>query len=282
MLTRARGDEQRMHFLTRDSPSTRTRRRRFRHVRGQIRRLARRLLRAAALRRALLAGGPLEDLTRYEESVFSQNGEDGILRAIFGRVGARTRYFVEFGVEDGTQCNTRYLAERRAWRGLLMDGGHEDPRRNLHREMVTAENVVGLFRKYGVPREFDLLSIDIDGNDYWVWQAIAQVWRPLVVVVEYNASEGPSVATSVPYDPAFRWSGTNYFGASLRAMAELGARHGYTLVTCDSNGVNAFFVVDEVVEGNFVRRPVEQLYREPRYHNGGGHPPDPSRRLRPV
>jgi hypothetical protein len=251
-------------------------------LRRKTRRWLRAVRAAATLWRDLRRGGPLDDLTRYERSVHSQNGEDGILRAIFGRIGDGTRYFVEFGVEDGDECNTRYLAERRGWSGLLMDGGHEDPRRNLRREMITAENVVGLFHKYGVPAEFDLLSIDIDGNDYWVWRAVAAVWRPRVVVIEYNASEGPVKSTSVAYDPAFRWSETDYMGASLRALATLGMEHGYTLVACDSRGVNAFFVVDELVEGNFVRRSIEELYRPPRYRDGGGHPPDPTRRLLPV
>jgi len=253
-----------------------------RPVRKKLKRFLREIRGTMALRADLRRGGPLDDLTRYEKSVYSQNGEDGILRAIFARIGPGTRYFVEFGVEDGTQCNTRYLAERQGWTGLLMDGGHTDPRRNLHREMITVENVVALFRKYGVPAEFDLLSIDIDGNDYWVWRAIATVWRPRVVVIEYNASEGPDVSTSIVYDPAFRWSETNYMGASLRALATLGASHGYTLVACDSRGVNALFVADEFVRDNFVRHSVAELYRPPRFRADGGHPPDPSRRMPPV
>ena len=251
-------------------------------VRTKLKRFLREIRGAIALRADLCRGAPLGDLTRYERSVYSQNGEDGILHAIFARLGEGTRFFVEFGVEDGAECNTRYLAERRGWSGLLMDGEHADSRRNLRREMITAENVVALFRTYGVPAAFDLLSIDIDGNDYWVWRAIATVWRPRVVVIEYNASEGPDVSTSIVYDPAFVWSETAYMGASLLALATLAGSHGYTLVACDSRGVNAFFVVDELVAGHFARRSVAELYRPPRFRDGGGHPPDPSRRLQPV
>jgi hypothetical protein len=226
---------------------------------------------------------PPHDLTRYERRVYSQFGEDGILRAIFGRIGTTNRYFVEFGVEDGRECNTRYLAERRGWRGLLMDLEHEDPRRNLHRERVTAENVNELFEKYGVPRAFDLLSIDIDGNDYWVWRSLAPHWRPRVVVIEYNASAGPVERRSIAYDPFFRWTGTNYQGASLAALAAVGTVQGYTLIACDSHGVNAFFVRDDLVEGNFARRALAELYRPPDFlPGGGGHPPDPTRQLVPV
>jgi len=251
-------------------------------MRKKIKRFLRELRGQVALRAALRRGGPLGDLTRFERSVHSQNGEDGILEAIFARIGPGGRSFVEFGVEDGRECNTRHLAERHGWSGLLMDGGHEDARRNLRREMITAENVVGLFRQYGVPAALDLLSIDIDGNDYWVWRALAPHWRARVVVIEYNASEGPEASTSIVYDPAFRWDETDYMGASLGALVALGATHRYTLVACDSRGVNAFFVADELVEGNFTRRPAAELWRPPRFLDGGGHRRHPSRRLQPV
>lgn len=252
------------------------------NVRKRIKRFLRELRGTMALRADLRHGGPFNDLTRYETSTYSQNGEDGILRAIFARIGAGSRYFVEFGVEEGDECNTRYLAERQNWTGLLMDGGHADSRRNLHRETVTVENVAGLFRKYGVPATMDLLSIDIDGNDYWVWREVSRHWRPRVVVIEYNASEGPDVSTSIVYEPGFHWTETDYMGASLQALVTLGTSRGYTLVACDSRGVNAFFVVDELVPGNFVRHTVSQLYRPPRFRAQGGHPPDSTRRMQPV
>ena len=255
---------------------------RFKTARRKIKRAVRGVIPRLTLRRHLRRGLPLDDLTRYERRVYSQNGEDGILDAIFAKIGAGTRRFVEFGVEDGDECITRYLAECRGWSGLLMDGGYDDPRRNLHRERITAENVVALFHKYGVPPAFDLLSIDIDGNDYWVWTAVAAVWRPRVVVIEYNASEGPHASTAIAYDPDFQWTETDYFGASLQALVKLGASHGYTLVACDSRGVNAFFVIDELVDGNFVRHSPELLFRPPRFRAKHGHPPDGARRLQPV
>ena len=137
---------------------------------------------------------PLRDLTRYERKMsprnrgeYAQSGEDGVLEAIFALIGPTNRHYVEFGTQDGIQCNTRWLMKHRGWSGLLMDGSHENPSIGLAREFVTAGNVEELFRKYGVPAEFDLLSIDIDGNDYWVWRAIRS-YRPRVVVIEYNAS----------------------------------------------------------------------------------------------
>ncbi len=253
-----------------------------------LRKVSRRAIADVRFRREVVGrAAPLRDLTRYEMRVRSQNGEDGILRAIFARIGPGSRYYVEFGVESGRECNTRYLREAGGWTGLLMDGGHEDPAINLRREFITAENVEALFAKYGVPREPDLLCIDIDGNDYYVWRTLAPRWRARVVVVEYNAMYGPTDRRTIAYDPAFRWRGTDYMGASLQALVSVADRWGYTLVACDSRGVNAFFVRDDLLGGHFERRPAAELYRPPRFGPkvGGrhrGHPPDPTRRMQPV
>jgi hypothetical protein len=224
-------------------------------------------------REVLRSRAPIRDLTRYERRIYSQNGEDGILQAIFARVGTTNRYFVEFGVEDGSQCNTRYLADRQGWRGLLLDGRYEDPVRSLHREFVTAENINALFVQYEVPREFDLLSIDIDGNDLWVWSSIDERWRPRVLVIEYNSSVGPDTALTIPYDPAFSWDGTTYFGSSLRALCALAQLRGYALVACDSCGVNAFFVRAELVAALGEPATVGRAFRPPYYgRHLCGHP----------
>jgi hypothetical protein len=231
-----------------------------------------------AVSRALAATGPVGSLERYEQRFTSQNGEDGILAALYARIGTTNRHFVEFGVEDGGECCSRHLRERRGWTGLLMDGGeHARPVGPVHREFITAENVTALFAKYGVPAEFDLLSIDIDGNDYWVWQALSG-YSPRVVVIEYNAAIPPSESRTVPYDPAFRWDGGDYFGASLLALERLGRRKGYTLVGCDSRGINAFFVRNDCLGDHFATRSVAELYRPPRFgarvHGRRiGHPP---------
>ena len=208
--------------------------------------------------RARRSGVPVSDLTPFEKRYSSQNGEDGILEAIFALVGTTNRYFVEFGVEDGRVCNTRRLRER-GWSGLQMDP-RDPPGRGVAREFVTAENIEALLEKHGVPPVFDLLSIDIDGNDYWVWKAI-RARRARVVVVEYNATVPPSESRTIVYDPAFRWDGTDYFGAGLRALEKLGREKGYALVGCDSRGVNAFFVDAALVPGRFVPPPLEAMYR---------------------
>jgi hypothetical protein len=225
---------------------------------------------------------PIADITRYERRFSSQNGEDGILEALFTVIPAAAKYFVEFGAGSGGECNSARLAKR-GWTGLLMDAVAPPPSAPfpIHQELITAENINALFEKYNVPPAFDLLSIDIDGNDYWVWKSIT-AYRPQIVVVEYNASVPPTESRVMPYDPNFRWTGTDYFGASLAALAQLGAAKGYVLVGCDTSGTNAFFVDAAKAAGHFAPRSVAELYRPPNYRKVKRHPPDPSRTLMPI
>lgn len=229
---------------------------------------------------------PIHDITTFQRFIplierreFSQNGEDGILEAIFAMIETTNQFGVEFGVEDGTECNMRYLLKHKGWTGLLMDGGYDDPSVNLHREFITAENIEDLFRKYAVPEHFDLLSIDIDGNDYWVWKAI-QHFHPRVVVIEYNAHIPPGVAKTIPYDPTFVWDKTDYYGASLLALKGLGETKGYTLLGTDKNGVNAFFIESSLVPGRFAPPKWPGTYHPPAFKGktGNRHAPDPMQR----
>ena len=152
------------------------------------------------------------------------------------------RYAVEFGVgEMGEECNTRLLFEQ-GWTGLRMDGMEQPGPTDVRREFITAENIDELFARHGVPDDFDLLSIDIDSNDYWVLAALDARYRPRVLTMEYNASLGPTARKTIAYDPTHVWDVSSYFGASLAALHSVAAGRGYELVGCDSTGVNAFWV----------------------------------------
>lgn len=107
-------------------------------------------------------------LQKFANKIYSQNREDGVIAFLLDCVGRDQKYFVEFGVENGSECNTRYLREHAGFTGLMMDGGFENASIGLHQEFVTAANINELFKKYDVPSEFEILSIDIDGNDLWV------------------------------------------------------------------------------------------------------------------
>jgi hypothetical protein len=227
----------------------------------------------------------VRDLRAYEHRVHSQNGEDGILREILNRIGVTNRYFVEFGVESGSECNCAELVFGQKWQGLFLEADDNYFRALAERyrehagvkcvqSVVTSGNIESLLESGGVPAEFDVLSIDIDGNDYWVWAAIRR-WRPRVVVIEYNASFPPPQKWVMAENPAHRWNGTNYFGASLESLAALGREKGYALVATDSRGVNAFFVrADLATPGRFLDPVTAYHFSPPRYGpHRGGHPP---------
>ncbi len=205
---------------------------------------------------------PLADVNVYEAKVYSQNGEDGIIKAIFQKIGTTNKYAVEIGVEDGTECNTRYLIQKAGWQSLQLDGSDNNPPQ-IKQEFITAENINDLLKKYNAPTEFDLLSVDIDYNTYWVWKAIEH-YSPRVVIVEYNAAFPPTESKAVEYDPNGVWDSTNYFGASLLAYKKLGEAKQYTLIGCDNRGVNAFFVRNDLAH-HFVKKNIAEIYKAPRY-----------------
>lgn len=213
------------------------------------------------------------DLSKFERSIYSQNGEDGVIEILFELLGTDSRYCVEFGAVDGLYVsNTLNLRKHKGWTCLLLDGGHENQAINLQREFVTAENINELFEKYEVPENLDLLSIDIDYNDFYVWKALNSRYRPRVVVVEYNAMILPHDDSLVPYKADAVWDWTNYFGAGILAFSRLAKMKGYTLVHADRSGTNLFFVRDELMKGIRFKNAgqVEELYRPPHYLNGSG------------
>jgi hypothetical protein len=216
-------------------------------------------------------------LEPFGYKVYSQNEEDGILAEIFRRIGVTSRTFVEFGCGDGAVNNTVFLLMQ-GWRGLWIDGNEANvarARAKWHRQMkagyltckvafITRNNINDLLSD--MDREIDLLSIDIDGNDYHIWEAI-DVVCPRVVCIEFNAKFPPPVSWAMPYDDRFVWDGSDHFGASLSALVELSMRKGYSLVGCDLTGVNAFFVRDDLLGGKFaIELTPEALYQPPRYY----------------
>jgi len=214
-------------------------------------------------------------LQRFERQVFSQNGEDGIIQEIFKRIGAASRMFLEIGIEDGRETNTTWLLQK-GWRGVWIDGNRSatqraarefarplsDRRLILETASVTAENIPGLLEKIQFPCEFDLISLDIDRNTFYLWQALCRL-RPRVVVIEYNAIVPPEDDWRVEYAADRGWNGTSYFGASLKAYETLGRELGYCLVGCETAGVNAFFVRQDLVADHFAAPFTSENHYEP-------------------
>jgi len=206
-----------------------------------------------------------------------------VLQALLRRLGSGSRFFVEFGAGSGEQANCVLLADHFRWRGVFIERDDQQYRqlesryranRRIHTRQaaITPANVEELFAQAGVPAAFDVLSVDVDGNDYWIWKAL-DAFRPRVVVIEYNGALPLDRRLVMPHDDRHTWDGTDYFGASLGAYLALGTVKGYELAHLDANGVNAFFVsVDELT-----RLSRRQTGR--RALAGGVRlPPDPHRR----
>jgi len=194
---------------------------------------------------------------------YSQFEEDGILLFVFALIGTSNRVAVEICAGDGIECMCTNLVLNHGWRGYLFDGDKSRVERGraffrrspdtlgypptFTHAWITAENVNGLLREGGVPRDIDLLSLDIDGMDYWVWKAIDWI-RPRVVVCEAHDIIGPEDALTVPYDPSFVRTVPDYGGASLGAMTKLAEQKGYRLVGVHRYGFNAFFVLNGLAD----------------------------------
>lgn len=205
-----------------------------------------------------------QDPANYEFKVFSQSGEDGIIQYLISKVNIHNKKFIEFGVENYLESNTRFLALNNYWSGLVIDGDREnidfikrDPiywRCNIKAEcsFITKDNINDIFIKNGITGEIGLLSVDIDGNDYWVWEAINSV-NPAIIVAEYNSFFGSEKQITIPYDPDFVRSEAHfskiYYGASIAALTGLANKRGYKLVAGNRSGNNVFYVREDLMNG---------------------------------
>ena len=209
-----------------------------------------------------------------------------MIAEVLRRIEAPGHFFVEFGVETGVEGNCVRLAAE-GWSGLFIEADDTafaglQQRYAANTQVTTAharvlpETVELIFHEHGVPAEPDVLSIDVDGNDFWIWQALAS-FRPRLLIIEYNASLGPDRVLAQPYLPDFRWDGSDFFGASIAALRALGAEKGYVNVHNESVGVNAFFVRSDLAGDLTPAEPVPTP--RPSYGpTGEGHPPDPLKR----
>jgi hypothetical protein len=205
----------------------------------------------------------IETLSEAEFRVFSQWGEDGIVEWLVNHLDMSDHRFIEFGVESFREANCRFLLQHRNWRGLVMDSSEQNMAA-LRKErlfwmhdltakaaFIARENINDLIVTEGFAGPLGILSIDLDGNDYWVWKAINCV-NPAIVICEYNPILGDQHALAVPYDAQFQrfsahYSGL-YFGCSIAALRHLAEQKGYTFVGTNSNGINAFFVRNDLGE----------------------------------
>jgi len=213
-------------------------------------------------------------LTRFQTSIYSQNGEDGVIAEIFSRIGTTNRYFLEVGIEDGTQNNTRFLLEQ-GWKGTWIEGDEVAAARaksnfsqfveSGHLQIISArvgpQNIMELINSHNIPSEIDFISLDIDQATSHLWSAVTL--RARAACIEYNASIPASSPVETPYDPGQNWDGTNWFGAGLKRLEQIGRGKGLDLVGCDLLGVNAFFVANTLTEGKFQGPFTSEQHWEP-------------------
>jgi hypothetical protein len=209
--------------------------------------------------------------------VYSQGDEDGIIEEIFYRLDITNGLFCEIGVENGLECNTLYLLHK-GWRGGWIEGNIQqslsikekfgsviDKRLKVFFEIISSENIDDLLSKITSDKSgLDFLSIDIDGNDIYLFECLQH--KPKVICIEYNAKFRGNLVKKQKYNPQKFWSGTDYMGSSLKALVEVGTSKGYRLVGTNITGANAFFVRDDLATNLFSENSSsEYLYNPPRY-----------------
>lgn len=189
------------------------------------------------------------EIFKNEYKVFSQSKEDGVIMKLLEFINkTRNGFYVEFGTQQGLECNTRNLRENYAWKGLLMDGLYENLSINLHKEPILHSNILELFEKYKIEKDFDLLSEDTDYADYWIVEKILTKYRPKILVHEVN-QQGPELCVTVPKpDKLTFWDGTSFHGANVCAFWCLAKQFDYTMVYCETRGVDCFWMRNDLLK----------------------------------
>ena len=211
---------------------------------------------------ATMLSSSINEISDAEFRIYSQFGEDGIISFLVNNIHIENKIFIEFGVEDYTESNTRYLLKRHNWSGLVIDGSQDNIEYIRSDEIswrydltsrckfINKDNIDKIISSYTNKKDIGLLSIDVDGNDYWIWKSIKSI-NPRIVICEYNNLFGANMLLTTPYNPDFVRNTAHYsnlyFGASISALVDLAKTKGYYYIGSNSSGVNAFFVRNDLL-----------------------------------
>ena len=245
-----------------------------------------------ALGKLLLKRNKLKKIEKIEDiefKIFSQFGDDGIIQFLIDKLEIDYEYqnFIEFGVEDYSEANTKFLLLNNNWSGLILDSSNENieniKKNNFFwkfeleaiKSFITKENINSIITNSNINRKkIGILSIDIDGNDYWVWKEI-NVIDPLIVIVEYNSTFGFEKKISIPYNQDFERSKAHhsnlYWGASIEALKFLAKQKGYKFLTTNSAGNNAYFIKENIfdkIKLDLKKNTYQSKFRESRDKSG--------------
>lgn len=203
------------------------------------------------------------DLIPCERKVSSQFGEDGILEQIASDLGIQRGTYFEFGISPGsfeaTTLEGNFVEfQKRGWKGVFLDGAGHLAQYGVRQEFITPLNINRLYQKHGVPPDLDFMSIDIDGQEFWVWMNLQ--FRPKVMIIEINGGLGPDLSQTIMFDPQFLFDGSTYYGCSYQALSKLAQSKGYTPVWC--NGVNVACIRDDLISNrdDFVGKNFHRPY----------------------
>lgn len=187
-------------------------------------------------------------LNTFKRNVYSQGGEDGIIDKIFSSLDIRQGNYVEIGADDGMEISNTRLLREKGWKGVLIEGSSrfiklQDNVKNaeLVNKYVSCEDgdrMDDILAETSLPKDFEFMSLDIDGNDLWVWESMV-LYRPLVMCVEYNYTLKESL--TIAYNPDHRFNNDNYYGATAAAFCKLAKDKGYDLIAF-TPFLNLFFI----------------------------------------
>jgi hypothetical protein len=222
----------------------------------------------------------IKSFSDYEFKVFSQWGEDGIINFLIENLNIRNKFFVEFGSSDYKESNTRFLLKNKNWSGLLIDSSKKNIKKiktdqifwqhDLRAicEFIDKDNINKILDDNVPFKDIGLLSIDVDGNDYWIWENIVSV-NPDILIIEYNSLLGWEKKIVVPYNKRFNRNNNVYpnvyYGASLNALNNLGKKKGYALIYCNKAGNNAFFIKKSLLNDKIQEKDSKEVFVEKKF-----------------
>ena len=221
-----------------------------------------------------------KNIQNYEFRIFSQWGEDGIIQYLIKSIEIKNKTFIEFGVEDFFESNCRFLLMKDNWKGFVIDGSKSNIQRlkksyfywkyqlDSVDKFITKENITEILEISNFEEDLGILSIDLDGNDYFILEAINN-FKPRILICEYNSVFGATRKITIPYQSDFYRNNAHfsnlYWGASLPALTHLANKKGYSLVGVNTAGNNAFYVRNDVLNDNVEVLSVESAFSPSKY-----------------
>lgn len=176
---------------------------------------------------------------------YSQTNEESYLMDIFNVIGFTNKFLVDIGAGDGVWLsNSKRFLEEFGFTGTLIDGDNRG-NENVKQEWITKDNICDILNKYDCPKEFDLLSYDTDGNDYYILDGLLKEFSPRLVICEFNGTIPNGVSKTIEYNPNHTWGNDDYYGFSFEAGKKLAEKHGYKVVF-QNDALNMYLVKNEL------------------------------------